>query len=217
MRTLGWLLIAVLALYRPAAAPAGDISGKGQRLGQALDAMDVEHLWLPGRYVNWETGRALKRRVTDGKPHTHCSAFVAAACKRLGVYILRPPDHSETLLANAQYDWLREEGRRHGWKPVRDPHEAQHFANKGYLVVATYKNHSRKRPGHIALVRPSTRGDEVIEHDGPAIIQAGGTNFNRTSLARGFRGHPSAWRDREVRFYAHAWDGTFDDDDSDDD
>jgi hypothetical protein len=91
------------------------------------------------------------------------------------------------------------------------------LANKGYLVVATYKNHSRKRPGHIALVRPSSRDRDVIARKGPAIIQAGGTNFKHASLKRGFRNHPSAWRDREVRFFAHAWNAPDDDDDDDDD
>ena len=41
--------------------------------------------------------------VTDP---THCSAFVASFSKQLGVYMLRPPDHSPTLLANAQMRWL---------------------------------------------------------------------------------------------------------------
>src|SRR5437763_13768976 len=73
----------------------------GKRLTAALDAMDVEHKWLAREYVKWETGEALDKAVTDGKPHTHCSAFVAAACKKLGVYILRPPEHKATQLANA--------------------------------------------------------------------------------------------------------------------
>jgi len=33
--------------------------------------------------------------------HPHCNAFVAAAAKRLNIYILRPADHAQILLTNA--------------------------------------------------------------------------------------------------------------------
>jgi hypothetical protein len=181
-----------------------EITAEGKMLAAALDNMNVEQLWLSKRYVNWKTGQALKKPVTDGKPHTHCSAFVAAACMKLNVYILRPPEHKETLLANAQYDWLRQEGASNGWKAVSSPYEAQRLANQGYLVVATFKEANSKKSGHIAIVRPNTRSTSQIQKEGPEIIQAGMTNFNSTSLKEGFGHHPAAWRDRQVRFYAHA-------------
>ena len=28
---------------------------------------------------------------------THCSAFVASVCERLGIYVLRPPEHSQVM------------------------------------------------------------------------------------------------------------------------
>jgi hypothetical protein len=197
-------LVAVCLLLLPAQAGfAEDISKAGKRLARELDAMDVEHLWLSRHYVHWETGEARDKPVTDGKPHTHCSAFVAAACKRLEVYILRPPDHSATNLANAQADWLLSKGASHGWKRIKSPIEAQRLANAGYLVVASFKEKEPGRSGHIAIIRPSVRDRETIEEEGPAIIQAGMHNYRSTNLQKGFKSHPHAWSDRQIRFFAH--------------
>jgi hypothetical protein len=102
---------AVLPLLALAGVPAGaqpccgPVTPNGERLLQRLNASGVDHLWLPYRHVNWETGEI------ENDPHTkpaatHCSAFVASFSKQLGVYMLRPPDHSPTLLANAQMRWL---------------------------------------------------------------------------------------------------------------
>jgi len=143
--------------------------------------------------------------MTSGK-HTHCSAFVAAAAKRVGIYILRPPEHKQILLANAQYDWLAQEGAAQGWQSLRDAVAAQRHANQGWLVVATYKNHHDDKPGHIAIVRPSDKDLAAIREEGPQITQAGGTNYRSVPLAVGFAGHPAAWGRQEVRFYAHAVD-----------
>src|SRR4051812_11090333 len=189
--------IAILAsLVVLAPAFADDISPKGKKLAHALDQMNVEKLWLKGAYVKWDSGEPLDREVTDGKPHTHCSAFAASACKKLGIYLLRPKSkndpegvkgHSETLLANAQYDWLTSaDARKFGWMPVATPAEAQRIANRGSLVVASFKEADPKKSGHIAIVRPSTRSETSIERDGPEIIQAGGTNFNSGTLKAGF-------------------------------
>jgi hypothetical protein len=165
--------------------------------------MDVENLWRSRNYVDWKTGAARDKPITDGKPHTHCSAFVAATSMRLGIYILRPPDHSETLLANPQVDWLKDEGAKSGWKPVGDSAEAQRLANRGSLVVACYKNHDAKKSGHIAIVRPSTKSEERVREEGPQVIQAGMTNYRSASLKEGFRQHPDAWNKREVQYYYH--------------
>jgi hypothetical protein len=205
MLALRWFaILAVFALQPFAPICAGEISKAGERLAKDLDSMDVENLWLAKQYVNWETGKALDKPVLDSKPHTHCSAFVAAACKRLGVYILRPPEHKETLLANAQFDWLSDKGAEHGWKRVHGPIEAQKMANEGFLVVASFKEKDATKSGHIAIVRPSKRGKQAIELDGPEVIQAGMYNHNSTTLKAGFKAHPSAWRDKQIRFYAHS-------------
>lgn len=180
------------------------ISPGAERVAREVDALDVEHRWPAGVHVHWETG------LPDGKPetfpgkHTHCSAFVAAAAKRLGIYILRPPEHKQILLANGQYDWLAREGVAQGWRALVDPIEAQRYANDGWFVVATYKNHHDDKPGHIAIVRPSDKPAAAIRDAGPEITQAGGTNYRSVPLAVGFAGHPSAWPRHEVLFYAHA-------------
>jgi hypothetical protein len=207
MRALGSTLVLVLAYLPAVAARGGEITAKGQRLAKTLDQMDVEHLWLAKHYLvpktGWETGEASDKPVADGKSHTHCSAFAAAACKRLGIYLLRPPDHSDVLLANAQYDWLHKEGEGQGWRAVKSPVEAQRLANQGTLVVAVYKAKDEKKPGHIAIVHPSTRSEANILEDGPQIIQAGMSNYNSTTLREGFKHHPAAWGENQVRYFAH--------------
>jgi hypothetical protein len=182
------------------ALQAGAITPAGEHLARVLDGMDVEHLWLPGHAVHWRTG---KRDPHGRQRATHCSTFVAAACARLGVYILRPPAHSQVLLANAQRRWLETKGKRRGWWRVRTDREAQDLANKGYLVVVSFQNPNRKKPGHIAIVRPSTRGARLLAEEGPAIIQAGRINRQSTSLAVGFKSHLGAWKRGELRYYAH--------------
>lgn len=197
------LLFGVLAGW-PAGAQSDAISPRGHWLEQKLDQMGVETKWQAGVHVNWETG------LPDGIPerlpgrHTHCSAFVAAAAKRLGSYILRPPEHGQVLLANAQNEWLASDGRDYGWRHVSDGLEAQRLANDGKFVVASYHNHYDNKPGHIAIVRPSAKSLSDIEREGPQLIQAGTVNSASISTKAGFAGHPSAWRDDEIVFYVHA-------------
>ena len=200
------LRIFLATLLSVATSPllANDITPAARQMATTIDALNVEQNWPAGEHVHWESGKP------DGKPelsagkHTHCSAFVAAAAKHLGVYILRPPEHAQILLANAQYDWLENEGAQQGWHAVHDGFAAQDAANRGLLVVATYKNHHDDKPGHIAIVRPSDKSREAIRAEGPQITQAGGTNYRSTSLRQGFAGHPAAWTHAEVRYYAHA-------------
>ncbi len=142
------------------------------------------------------------RRPRPGR-HTHCSAFVAAAAEKLGAYILRPPEHSQVLLANAQYEWLGDEGRAEGWRALPDGAAAQSAANAGDLVVAAYESHRSDKPGHIAIVKPAARSAAELAADGPLVIQAGTVNSSAVSLREGFAGHPAAWRDQEVVYYAH--------------
>ena len=87
---------------------------------------------------------------------------------------------------------------------MASPVEAQRLANLGELVVASYRNHDPHRPGHIALVRPSPKSDTAIAAEGPQVIQAGRSNYNRASLMEGFIHHPDAWRNGEIAFFAHA-------------
>ena len=202
-RWIGALAATALTMAAASAALASGDRSDGHRLAAVLDAMDVEGHWPAGAHVDWRSGDPDGRQEHFEGRHTHRSVFVAAAAERLGVYILRPPEHSQVLLANAQADWLRAHGPAYGWRPVSTGLQAQHEANLGYLVVASYKNHDAGRPGHIAIVRPSGRSRVDIEADGPEVIQAGGQNYNATTLRHGFAGHPAALGNQEVRYFEH--------------
>jgi len=176
---------------------------QGEALAKQLDAMHVESHWIAGHHVNWRTGEPDGRRTPVQGHHSHCSAFVAAVAVKLGVEILRPPEHSQVLLADAQCNWLADEGVRVGWRLVETPLAAQRFANRGEFVVACYESSDPTLPGHIAVVRPAAVSHRRIESQGPQVTQAGIENFRSTTLARGFRHHPRAWARRAVRFYRH--------------
>ena len=201
------LLAATFAPLLPAAWAhaepcCGPITPNGERLLARLNASGVDHLWLPHEHVHWETGKL------DNDPYgrpaaTHCSAFVAAFSKDLGVYVLRPPDHALTLLANAQMRWLSYDGASAGWRRLPDATAAQRSANQGNLVVAAFENPDSHRPGHIAFVRPGLPDAAKLAAEGPDVTQAGGTNAISIPLARGFSHHPGAWPGG-IRFFEHA-------------
>lgn len=193
----------VLIAFAGAARALDAVTPQAQAIITVLDAMGVESKWLAGERVHWDTGLPTGVPETSPGKHTHCSAFVAAAAKNLGVYILRPPEHGQKLLANAQNEWLAQEGVTNGWLKLANAAEAQAAANRGLLVVASYHNHHDDRPGHIAIVRPGNKTAEQIAAEGPDVIQAGSVNRTSISLRDGFAGHPAAWRDHEVMYYAH--------------
>ncbi len=202
--TASYVALALLALAG-AAYPADDsaITPQAQQVARELDAMGVETKWIAGEHVYWESGLPTGVPETSPGKHTHCSAFVAAAAKKLGVYILRPPEHGQKLLANAQNEWLAGEGSARGWRKLANATEAQAAANRGLLVVASYHNHHDDKPGHIAIVRPGNKTPEQIAAEGPDVIQAGSVNATSTPIKAGFAGHPAAWRDNEIAYYAH--------------
>src|SRR5262245_23764294 len=107
-----------------------EVGEAGQQLAAVLDSMEVEKHWLAGHHVHWKTGEPDARPVPTTGSHTHCSAFVAAACFRLGIPILEPPEHPQVLLATAQCAWLRDAGPAAGWTPVADGLAAQRLANR---------------------------------------------------------------------------------------
>ncbi len=197
-----------LGLSRPAQSiePSccGPITDQGRRLLSVLDGMNVESLWLAHEHINWETGEPDKGEDYTGPGRsTHCSAFAAAVGKRLGVYMLRPPEHGQILLANAQAEWFRSpDGRQKGWRSVRDAHDAQSLANRGNLVVVVFESPDAHRPGHIAIIRPAHRPARLLEENGPEITQAGQKNHSKTSTKVGFLAHPGAWPGG-VLYYVH--------------
>ena len=44
---------------------------------------------------------------------------------------------------------------------------------------------------------------EQMAAEGPGVIQAGSVNKTSISIRDGFAGHPAAWRDHEIVYYAH--------------
>jgi hypothetical protein len=185
----------------------GPITPTGHRLAEALDASNVESLWLANEHVDWETGKADRGGDYEGPgKHTHCSAFAASMAKRLGVYLLRPPEHGQLLLANAQAQWLASgEAVQQGWRSVNGATAAQAEANRGNLVLVVFANPDKHEPGHIAIVRPSEKSMDALQRDGPQIIQAGQHNHTSTVVRIGFANHAGAFPDG-VRYYAHRLD-----------
>ena len=200
---LSWLaLVFMLAGIGPVFA--GEITPEGKKLADFLDSMNVEKLWLAGAQVDWRTGEPNGKTHQNPKTHTHCSAFAASAAERLGVYLLHPPEHSAVLLANAQQEWLCASGTNQDWYPVRSPLKAQALANEGQLVVVTCKNPNPDLPGHIAIVRPSTKSDQEILSEGPQVIQAGAVNYISTTTRQGFKNHHGAFENHQLLYFAHA-------------
>ncbi len=205
------LVLLAARLVQPAAAQSGHIpccgpiSAAGDRLAATLDSMHVESLWLAHEHINWETGEPDRGGGFESEDnHTHCSAFAAAAAERLGVYLLRPPEHGQQLLANAQAEWLAGDGgRQAGWRKVSDMGKAQRLANEGKLVLVVYQNPDKHVPGHIAIVRPSVKSAQELNDNGPEVIQAGQHNHEKISVRIGFENHPGAWPDG-VRYYMHS-------------
>ncbi|HLY54845.1 MAG TPA: hypothetical protein VKS60_04775 [Stellaceae bacterium] len=208
--------MSVLTCALPAANAAepccGPVSPAGSRLIGFLDATGVDHLWLSGTQVDWRTGVPTAGWIDGASQHTHCSAFVASAAMRLGVYVLRPPDHRQKLLANAQMRWLGgDDAATKGWRRLPDVQTAQARANAGDLVLAAVENPDPGKPGHIAIVRPSDIETEALLARGPFVTQAGFTNTLNISLARGFGNHPGAWvpgGGGSVGFFGHTIDWT---------
>ncbi|MBS2033652.1 hypothetical protein JST97_01620 [bacterium] len=182
--------------------------GDAALLLQKLRDMDVLHHWRAGlERIDWRSGDPDPGQALHQKTSTHCSAFVASAGERLGIYILRPPQHKASFLASAQQDWLNsDEGRQAGWERLADAQAARDHANQGQFVVASWRNPVANKPGHIAIVIPSDWSDERLEREGCEIMQAGRSNYLSASLRQGFSNHPGAFENREIQFHAHATD-----------
>lgn len=202
------LLVLGLGLSAAMAQPCcGPITPEGEKLVRFLDASDVMQRWLAGWHVDWQTGEADRPEPGGPEAKTHCSAFVAAMAERAGIYVLRPPEHPQNLLANAQTHWLRDHGTEQGWRTLASYVEAQAAANRGELVMEAFENPNPHKPGHIAIVRPSEMTRAELDSEGPLETQAGEQNALRIATAEGFRHHHGAWvpgGEGAIRYYAHA-------------
>jgi hypothetical protein len=183
----------------PPSAEKLPLTAAGRKLAEVLDSMDVENRWKPGEHItDWRMGEPDGK---EGGPPTHCSLFAAALCWRLRIPLLGPPPQS--FLSNRQQDWLLKEGKEKGWREVEDPAEAQRLANRGVVVLASYRNPVPKKAGHIAVVRPAEVSAEDVKERGPRITQAGAKNYRETNVRNGFRHHPGAWRRGEILYFAY--------------
>ena len=190
--------------------PAG-----GARLNEFLDGLPILTRWLPGHRVVWQTGQQDGPKQAPASHFTHCSAFAAAVALYLDFYLLRPPEHGETQLANAQTDWLSGDKSFPGAKSAKDNGwiklgmsgdsgalaASQEAANAGQLVLVCYAAPA-PTPGHVAIVRARADGTVDVPLDGPDVIMAGAHNYVSTSMRHAFDNHPLAWPDN-LALFAH--------------
>ena len=195
------------------------------RLAAFLDALDVESLWIAGHHVNWENGEPDAPNLDGSEADSHCSAFVAALAERLGIYVLRPPDYPQELLANRQVHWLDGEHFIHapdeasslGWQPLGSSGDdgatvaAVAAAQAGKLVVAGFAEPAgdedddcrpHVQPGHICIIRPQL---DPIGVEGPLVSSAGEQNWRKAHMAHVFAAHAGAWPNA-IRLFVHGTD-----------
>jgi hypothetical protein len=141
MAMLGGLAGAAMA--QPCCGP---ITPDGERLAHFLDDSAVTQRWLAGWHVDWRTGETDRAEPGGDAAKTHCSAFVAALAERLGAYVLRPPEHKQELLANAQMRWLHDLGAEQGWQALASYVAAQAAANRGELVLEASRTRTATGP-----------------------------------------------------------------------
>ncbi len=120
--------------------------------------------------------------------------------------MLRPPEHSQQLLASAQGEWFRSPGGvQAGWTSVPTAAEAQTLSNAGKLVVVVYESPEPRRPGHVAIVRPFPKTNADLAENGVQTAQAGAKNFSSGVARVSFAKHEGAWPNG-VRYYVHTID-----------
>jgi len=146
------------------------------------------------------------KQVIDAKGNvikTYCNIFVWDVTKAMNAEIPHWVDknnmpttdnNGSEMNANRTFDWLQNHGSKHGWNKVTKE-EAQALANKGKPVVSTWKNPNPKASGHIAMVVPN----DVPDQKDIMIAQAGATNYNSTTLSKGFGNN----KVNQVEFFAH--------------
>ncbi len=157
---------------------------------------------------------AQKRNDAGRIVSTYCNIFVWDATRAMGAEVPhwtkkngdpsnRNDKAANELNANALNDWLHQHGPRFGWRQVT-LQEGIDLANKGYPIVASWKN-KEKKPGakraigHIAMVRPGTPHPEA----GPWMAQAGGVNANYIRMFHA-GGQKGVWKKTTaVEIFAH--------------
>lgn len=198
-----FIVMSLLVLALSAQTNSLKPDASGYKLRHMYLNLRVKKLWLAGVHVDWLTGEPNNPTAKYGIG-THCSAFVAGACAKAGVYILRPPKHGQELLANAQYKWLLSEaGYKAGWRRIVGDSfiKAQRAANKGFVVVASYKNPNPRQPGHIACVMPTLVSLDSLASHGPKVIHASRTNSSDITFRKAFKNVIPKWPSVPVLFF----------------
>lgn len=196
-------------------------SAGGARLQAFLDELPVETRWIAGHRVVWQTGQQDGPDGAGPEDHTHCSALTAAIALDLAIYLLRPPHHTQELLANAQVAWL--DGASYpgptaiesGWRGLGRSGDAGALgravaaANAGKLVIGGYRQPpavdpatgaSVEKPGHVVVVRPQPASFPADL--GPLVTMAGDRNWRSVHMAPAFSSHPDAWPG-DIRLFVH--------------
>ena len=196
-----------------------DLPG-GPRLAAFLDGLPVLTRWRSGYHIVWQTGQQNVFQSGGPAAETHCSAFAAAVGLMLDIYVLRPPDHGQEFLADAQADWLRGVGTTpgptaedSGWLPLGTGSDggvpaAAAAAGAGQLVLAIYhappvtdpNGTVEQKSGHVCIVRPQPPGWQ--EATPLNVMSVGEESWTSVSIKVAFQDHPAAWPAR-VYFYAH--------------
>ena len=181
------------------------LTAGGYRLMGFIDSIPIETRWLAGHRIVWQTGQQNGPDGIGPSDHTHCSAFVAALALDLNIYILRPPNHGQELLADAQMAWLGGSAfpgplaAESGWRSLGVASgsgvlaAAVDAANQGKLVIAGYNQApvgGVQRSGHVVAVRPQTTIDAEA---GPQVVMAGIDNWQAISMRSAFESHAGAW------------------------
>lgn len=166
---------------------AKQVTPAGDALVALLDSLHVDTLWAKDKHIAWFSGEPNAPGASIGVA-THCSAFAAAVAERLGVPLLRPPNHGQVLLASPQQVWLKSNGPQLGWRVASGPVEAQAAANLGMLAVISKQSIDPSKPGHIAVVRPNATPDiAFLVANGPQEAQAGSINSGNITADKGFK------------------------------
>jgi hypothetical protein len=126
----------------------------------------------------------------DANGKTYCTFFAGDVAHAMGA--TAPPPNQ--LNGNGYADWLKTGGPDKGWKAV-SPEEAQKMANSGKPVLAAWNNPTVGASGHVAVIRPG----KYDPKQGPAMAQAGGTNFENKHAADGFKSGPLS----DVKYYVY--------------
>lgn len=206
---LGYLVRQNPELFPPAVSYDGKHPAPGTTNQDAWIPVKPALLNGPGERSAGAYSNVLNQFAVEHNPryaqrggNTYCNIFVWDASLAMGAELPHWVDaggnpvavgRGGELNANGVYDWLQSHGGRFGWREVSGE-EAQALASQGMPAVAAWHSGSGA-PGHVAMIRPG----EFSPTQGPAIAQAGGTNYNETTAAVGF----GSARLPAVRYWVH--------------